>query len=368
MSTPQSAGPQGQSQPLQHGRNIAILIYSAVRQMQALFPFNWHRIISGAIGQPWQLLRNIALDNGNEFYWTNWVSLLANLYPTSPGHRIVYFERAQTEKFTDDAGTCIVYLNGILTNKPLVALNQQRLDELFVPPVHYIHNATNGVLEDLLESYQDLQALGVTKVTDGVVNILHANVLSLPNVRKVLLIAHSQGTIITAAALPALYDKCSEDEHKKLEVYSFATCCHRMEYTVPATDQQGGLPYMEHFANTGDFVACLGILATPSTRLQLDMRYDGPVFTRQTFGHFLNAHYLDALGAYEHAATTATLRPNLFTYLRHPPQQPTEPVPVGKLEKFIETIAAIPTAVVMVPAATGLMLTKLALDLFCTRP
>lgn len=96
--------------------------------------------------------------------------------------------------------------------------------------MHCIHNATNGLLADLAESYQDLLRKGQTIVAKGVTGFLRANVLSRSDVKKVIVIAYSQGTIIMSAVLPELYKACSPGEFEKLEVYNFATCCRTMQY------------------------------------------------------------------------------------------------------------------------------------------
>lgn len=134
------------------------------------------------------------------------------------------------------------------------------------------------------------------------------------------------------------------------------------ETTAGAEGHQPILPYMEHFANTGDFVVCLGILATPATKTKLGMKHDGPVFTRNSSGHYLNAHHLDNLGAYV-SITSAETRPRLFSYLGGE-LQPVDTPPIGKLEGFAETVAAVPAAIPMVFIGWMTLTTKLARD-FC---
>ncbi len=55
------------------------------------------------------------------------------------------------------------------------------------------------------------------------------------------------------------------------------------------------VPYVEHFANTDDLVARIGVLSSRSA-------IPGRVFVRKRSGHLLNAHYLSGMrserGAY----------------------------------------------------------------------
>ena len=54
--------------------------------------------------------------------------------------------------------------------------------------------------------------------------------------------------------------------------------------------------HIEHYANSEDFVANIGVLNSTvpkRNRRRMGMLFFGPVFTRQGSGHLLNMHYLD---------------------------------------------------------------------------
>ena len=160
-------------------------------------------------------------------------------------------------------------------------------------------------------------------------------------IERVIVLAHSQGTIIVANVLRAVAKALHSDsveqqdprwegfterlmggvdtetqkmlrnslaqflaeftEHglsgaferlRKLEVYTFANCADRMRYVFPVMQ----VPYMEHFANECDVVARLGVLSPLRSRGDASVEIDGPVFEQKgAWGHLLNEHYLTAI-------------------------------------------------------------------------
>lgn len=168
-----------------------------------------------------------------------------------------------------------------------------------------------------------------------------------PERDKVVVLCHSQGTIITANVLRAL-QRClchiqvlrdSPDTQldlnlideitlkilciddmlamadnelesylvetiRKLEVYTFANCADKMTYITHTTNSEGekiGLPYIENFANQFDLVARLGVLSPLRKTDPSVIRIDGDVYEKQgsnAWGHLLNQHYLFGIEAF----------------------------------------------------------------------
>jgi hypothetical protein len=149
--------------------------------------------------------------------------------------------------------------------------------------------------------------------------------IASPSNKRVVLISHSQGTIITAVLLrlvrgvyertmsgrrrdisrsdreairrhaaeegltvdPRRLEPVTPKEIAKLEVYCFANCASEMSYL----DTARALPRIESYGNEHDLVARLGMLA-PDPR-ECDIQIAGPRFVhRGAWGHLLNAHYL----------------------------------------------------------------------------
>ena len=146
-----------------------------------------------------------------------------------------------------------------------------------------------------------------------------------PKKKRVVVNAHSQGTLITALMLrliKAVYcqtmtgtrGQLSGDDRKAirrraanegltvrperlqpllpedlatLEVYCFANCASDMKYI----DEHLSLPRIESFGNEHDLVARLGMLAPDPDKRHI--KISGPRFRHDgAWGHLLNAHYL----------------------------------------------------------------------------
>ena len=227
------------------------------------------------------------------------------------------------------------FLNGIMTNDAVAQLNAAYLAYLFHRPITLIQNSTCGTLVDLIEC-----ALGKQwhRTTESAIQALPPIYDALKSEKeRVILIAHSQGTIIAALLLSLLYtltrpkeagpgseallgeispaqpyappefvypdasrfqlddfEPLTEDELAKLEVYCFANCANVMPYERPPTYDRSPIPWIESFGNVHDIVARLGMLAPRAA--QWGIAIDGPRYAyRNGWGHLLNEHYLLAI-------------------------------------------------------------------------
>ncbi len=233
------------------------------------------------------------------------------------------------------------FINGICTNEDVARINAEYLAHLFHRPVTVVQNSTNSALLDLYEcalgkgfkddpSSEDRKTMTepAWRATTAILEALNA-----PHTKRVVVLAHSQGTIIVANVLRAVA-KALQSEHarrpgakwhpftdrlmggvhsetdkgvrddlahsfsvlsaggldralerlEKLEIYTFANCADRMRYVHPSKR----VPYMEHFANERDLVARLGILSPfrDDTKKQVDMDGSMQVQTRK-WGHIV---------------------------------------------------------------------------------
>lgn len=247
------------------------------------------------------------------------------------------------------------FINGIMTNADLARINAAYLAHLFHRPLTVVQNATDSVFVDLFECAigkgfkndpdSDDRKTMTEPAWRATTAILEA--INAPETKRVVVIAHSQGTIITANVLRAVakalrselvgrlrprwhaftkrlmggvqteVDKLVRDNlaHSlaqltkdglrealsrlaKLEVYTFANCADRMCYVHPSLE----IPYMEHFANERDIVARLGVLSPfrgHGTESEAPIAIDGPTFVqRGAWGHLLNDHYLTPIDDY----------------------------------------------------------------------
>jgi pimeloyl-ACP methyl ester carboxylesterase len=224
------------------------------------------------------------------------------------------------------------FLNGIMTNDAVAQLNAAYLAYLFHRPISLIQNTTCGLLADLLECAVGKQW---RRTTEAVVQTLPPIYDALKSQRRrVVVIAHSQGTIIAALALQFLaalttkratraesaalggglnpdqpfagpvfvypdqaplkledFEPLTEDELAKLELYMFANCATGCAYYRRPTLRSAPVPWIESFGNELDIVARLGMLAPDAAARGVVV--EGPRYVREgAWGHLLNEHYL----------------------------------------------------------------------------
>lgn len=227
------------------------------------------------------------------------------------------------------------FINGICTDRHMLMLNAAYLSELFQRPLTLLHNSTCSVVPDLLECAFGKGWNGVTEAARLAFAPIYV-ALKQPQCKRVVLLAHSQGTIIAGVLLwllRGLYPPSSEilldgeprcpeqrvarqlahkwgfpcaetaaeraastgavkppltrEELGKLEIYNFANCASLMG----PIDTQARLPYLESYGNEHDLVARLGVLA-PAKGLGAVGIGGERYVRRKTWGHLLNAHYL----------------------------------------------------------------------------
>ena len=238
------------------------------------------------------------------------------------------------------------YVNGVMTNDSVAQLNAAYLASLFHRPLTLIQNATDSLWIDLLEcllgrDWEFEQTFDWWDMTEPAIKAFPPiyEALTNPQKKKVVVVAHSQGTIIMAYVLrllkgqwpatnglhgkksrvvavepeqvytpaepvfvypnqaplkPSDFRPLTTEELAKLEIYCFANCARQMTYF----DKAARVPWLESFGNEHDFVARLGMLAPHPEERQIVI--DGPRYRhKDAWGHLLNAHYLYDIDQYE---------------------------------------------------------------------
>jgi len=224
------------------------------------------------------------------------------------------------------------FVNGVATNDSVAQVNSAHLSHLFHRPLTMIQNSTDSLLLDLLEC---IVGKGWYRFTEAATKAFPPiyDALKREDKRRVVVIAHSQGTIIMAIVLRMLaavlspppeepelafealfgaeaplyappefvypdqdpwraedFAPLTEEELAKLEVYCFANCANTMKFIRTGVDGKP-IPWIESLGNEFDLVARLGMLAPKPAERGIDI--DGPHYVRlNAWGHFLNAHYL----------------------------------------------------------------------------
>ncbi|EAU92207.2 hypothetical protein CC1G_13022 [Coprinopsis cinerea okayama7 len=173
--------------------------------------------------------------------------------------------------------------------------NVNVLAHTFGRPVTGIHNRTFGLILDLIECLIQRNLFYATEDTRTTYNCLKRTLCD-PSINKVVLIAHSQGTIIISNVLDILFAELAPDVFDKLEVYTFGSAANHFHNALrsvvaPGIEEDRQIKVIEHYVNENDFVAQIGIqhFATGVPGAQ----YLGKIFTRKAEGgHMFNEHYM----------------------------------------------------------------------------
>ena len=94
------------------------------------------------------------------------------------------------------------------------------ISEIFGRPVTGIHNRTYGTVFDLVECLIQRCFSYATKDTRVLYDHLKSILLD-DNIRRCVVIAHSQGGIILSTALDSLFADVSSGAFEKMEIYTF---------------------------------------------------------------------------------------------------------------------------------------------------
>lgn len=198
-----------------------------------------------------------------------------------------------------------IFINGIAVGKAFLQGNVDRIALSFGRPVTGVHNATTGMLSDMIQCLVE-RALSypANDVREGFAMVQKA---LCEDYDKVVIILHSQGGIDGSLMLDWLYASVPEAALGKIEVYTFGNAANHFNnpQRVVMVPSDGGeklmdtrvIKHIEHYANSEDYVARLGVLHYASLPLHDSMnnKYEGRVFKRKGVGHLLNQHYLGTM-------------------------------------------------------------------------
>ncbi|KAL1604070.1 hypothetical protein SLS60_005662 [Paraconiothyrium brasiliense] len=218
---------------------------------------------------------------------------------------------------------CWIYLNGVSVGSHWLQSNLNRLALTFRRPITGVHNRTYGLVFDLLQCILERDFLYATTDIRRSYVTIKASLLKEKN-KKVVLILHSQGGIEGSLILDWLLTELPHDTVSKLEIYTFGSAANHFNSpprhdpsqrsaqavvngtsnalhittngdvastTATSAPNSYAVRHIEHYASTGEFVACWGVLYFS----RLKNRYAGRVFMRPGTGHLLNQHYLNAM-------------------------------------------------------------------------
>lgn len=180
------------------------------------------------------------------------------------------------------------FINGICTSPPIAILNGLELAKAFHRPIHLIHTPTYGAAWDLWDSITARTLRKDGKLSRPAYDVVKE---ALVHHDKVVIIGHSQGTIVSSyIARKLLKDKKYRHHAPKLEMYCVAGVADSFKIDHELSEHFGrGVPYVEHFANGMDFFCRIGVLAHLESTA-------GAVFSiPERTGHLLNDHYIPGI-------------------------------------------------------------------------
>ena len=209
------------------------------------------------------------------------------------------------------------FVNGIATDPTMLQMNGAYLYELFGRPIELINNPTDGVFVDLIESVFG-RTFDFTSTPALYTKVRVENALASDAYDRVVLLAHSQGAIVASNVVRDLVQAYQQHGRKsdleKLEVYTFGSAADEIDADTELSRKCNRLvPYIEHYANTGDVIAQIGVLQKNNPANQKEM--DGRIYTVDQSGHLFNAHYLSNIAQKRYVNKTIETASRLYDYL-----------------------------------------------------
>ncbi|CAG8609894.1 45812_t:CDS:1, partial [Gigaspora margarita] len=233
-------------------------------------------------------------------YWENWKSMIFQLwcfFNTIPCILLYPIREMQLKEEESRVPSILVeehkdekwfFINGVMTNQHWLDENCKHLEYRFKRGVTGILNSSYGIIWDTAETIVSRSFDDETiPVRWASWNIFQA--LIDENIKKVRLVAHSEGCVIANLVIKKLYwelsytekDLYEEDLLNKLEVYTFANISR--EFINP----KGLIKCIEHYANEEDLIAKMGVLSEVN-----NPRFHGKIFiNKNARGHLFNRYY-----------------------------------------------------------------------------
>jgi len=205
--------------------------------------------------------------------------------------------RSHVPEDNDFKGEKWFFINGIACTLDGAKADSGNICAAFKRPITILFSPTYSVWLDLCQC-----VLGnifgrhyFTQPREMVVLALREAVLT-PEIAKVVVIAHSQGTIVVSNALHDLNEEADDGNAElkavlhKLEVFCVANCAHQLKV--------GMAGYVESLCNGNDTVSMLGPLC-PAPWHDVDgnaIEIEGAIIRQpEKWGHGLWVHYFDGL-------------------------------------------------------------------------
>ena len=156
-----------------------------------------------------------------------------------------------------------------------------------LPSIHYFYNASDSFFTDLYECILNKQTKRHSEASNKLFTLVVRKLVD-PRMKKVVLIAHSQGTILVSTVLSKLQELGLDKEcyMNKLEIYLFSNCASKTKYVLP----EKRLPYIENISNQHDFVSRFGMTSSQQQLIDIDGEM---IIMEDKYGHLFSKNYLE---------------------------------------------------------------------------
>jgi hypothetical protein len=181
------------------------------------------------------------------------------------------------------------YINGVCVNNWWLEQNCKFLEKRFNRRITGIPNVSYGIFWDMIESMLQ-RDFNIDTISVCVASNIIINQLNDPKVTKVVLLAHSQGTIIANLTIQQIFlilnninsnSSQIRDLMGKLEIYTFA--CASRYFINPGNS----IRHIEHYVNELNSISLFGILRNNPFN-----SYSGNIFINKgKSGHLLATYY-----------------------------------------------------------------------------
>ncbi|MBZ2187648.1 hypothetical protein K8B33_00935 [Alcanivorax sp. JB21] len=192
------------------------------------------------------------------------------------------------------------FINGMACPPPVAILNGLEIARTFGRPVHLLHIPTAGLAADVLDV-----AAARTLRKDGYLSRTAFYVVeeALRQHDKVVLVCHCRGAITASYIVRQLLrSEATRALAAKLEIYSIGGIADSLETDATLSRAAGRpVPYVEHFANGGDYFSRIGILS------HLDSTAGIVFCIPARTGHLLNQHYLAGIARGDYCQRSSRL-------------------------------------------------------------
>lgn len=196
-----------------------------------------------------------------------------------------YIEDSLTK--SKNTSRCI-YINGILTDFKTIESHKKKLKEVFpyLPPIDCFYNATDNFISDIFECIINKQTDNHSEASQKLFNNI-VRLLVDPSINNIIIIAHSQGTILISFILLKLKEIGLDKKiyMEKLQIFLFSNCSTSTKYVLP----EKKLPYIESLSNEHDFVSKLGMTSSCIDFIDIDGEQ---IIFKKRYGHLFIKNYL----------------------------------------------------------------------------